>query len=80
MLDENIKLEEVEKVCEKLIIRKFPGMDKITNFMVRNGGSEIAKYIHYLYSLTYDKNKYPINWNYCKVIPIPKNNKKNPKI
>lgn len=68
----DIENHELEKVISNLKQRKSPGIDGITNFMIKKGGNPMIKYLEIVYNAVMNNLGFPPEWNYAKTIPIPK--------
>lgn len=72
--------EEIQIIVNQLKTRKSPGLDNVSNFMIKNGGEVMIKYLCLIFNNIYETEIFPDAWNKGKIIPIPKNAKRRVKI
>jgi hypothetical protein len=66
---------EVKMVIKKLPNNKAPGLDNITNRMVKNLTHKTVVQLHYIINATIKLQHFPSPWKRALVIPIRKPNK-----
>ena len=75
-INKKIKSHEVEEVIRRLNSRKAPGIDSISNDMIKFGGKPMVKILRNFFNNILISRKYPSEWNDGRIIPIPKTKSK----
>ncbi|XP_077983286.1 uncharacterized protein LOC144438131 [Glandiceps talaboti] len=77
-INQNISLEEVEKVVNKVKRGKSVGIDRIPGEVLKNDVS--ISVLHNLFQLCFDSGLIPDVWRFATIVPIPKDRSADPRI
>ena len=68
-----IRVKETEDILKNLKNNKAPGLDEITNEILKKGGNDIAESLTAMFNKILNKNKWPGEWKKVKIKSIYKN-------
>lgn len=74
--DRTIPLEKIQKIVTKLKNRKAPGIDEITNEMIKHGGDALLTELQFLFNKILAVKDIPSEWRGSILIPIFKKGEK----
>lgn len=75
--DINISIDDIKDALSKCKNGKAPGLDNITNEMLKNGGNVLINYMHALFNKLLLLERAPDEWNMGIIIPIHKKGRKD---
>ena len=77
VLDQPISQLEIQTAITTLKNGKAPGLDRITNEMIKAGRNSLIKQIQTLFNLILASGQFPSTWNLGVIVPIYKKGDKN---
>ena len=72
-LNRQFTVGEVEVALNELVKGKSPGMDGITNDIMKNASTAIVPLLCKLYNAILDSGQFPEQWSHALIVPIYKN-------
>lgn len=76
-LDIKISTKEISKAISKLKINKAPGLDNISNNMIKSGHVTLIPSLQKLFNACLTSGNYPTQWAEGYIVPIHKSNDKH---
>ena len=71
-LDRNISCSEISSAISKIKNNKSPGLDNISNNMIKHSQAHVLNSLHKLFNKCFLFGKYPLSWLECFITPICK--------
>ena len=76
-LDKHISLSEISNAISKIKVGKAPGLDKISNYMIKYGQTHLLPCFHNIFNSCLTFGHYPKPWSSGYITPIHKGNDTN---
>ncbi len=77
-LNQNITIDEINTVVDRLKNRKAPGIDKVPNEVLRS--ESVKKCLHKFFQYYFDTGLLPSCWSNAIIKPIPKSRTNDPRV
>ena len=71
-VNQNISMEEVENAVNETVSSKAPGIDGISNAILKNGKTVIVPLLCEIFNKILETGQYPTAWGEAIIVPIHK--------